>query len=234
MTASLTIIKYPGWAVPFAFLSMAFFRVPLWLDNSIRFWVLMGSGQKSGFDWRPNLRQWAVLTVSVPGNAAQDHASADHHTRHPSPATVSRFINYWLKLFHCNTITYQLMPLEGHGLWNGKQVFGPLPKHSDHTGQIAVLTRATIRLSRLYRFWKNVPPVVSHLPDAKGLLRSYGIGEIPFVKQATFSLWESRAAMQAFAYQFSGHKNVIKKTRAENWYNEEMFVRFRVLKISET
>jgi hypothetical protein len=32
--------------------------------------------------------------------------------------------------------------------------------------------------------------------------------------------------MKAFAYQMHQHQDVIKKTKKENWYSEDMFVRF--------
>jgi hypothetical protein len=34
--------------------------------------------------------------------------------------------------------------------------------------------------------------------------------------------------MKAFAYQMQAHKSVVKQTRQEAWYSEEMFVRFRI------
>ena len=40
--------------------------------------------------------------------------------------------------------------------------------------------------------------------------------------------------MKNFAYQMKEHTEVIRKTRKENWYSEDMFVRFKPLKISGT
>ena len=36
--------------------------------------------------------------------------------------------------------------------------------------------------------------------------------------------------MKQFAYQMHRHKEIVQKTRKENWYSEDMFVRFRPLK----
>jgi heme-degrading monooxygenase HmoA len=52
---------------------------------------------------------------------------------------------------------------------------------------------------------------------------------VPLTKQATFSIWESEAEMKAYAYKMRAHQEVIKRTRDENWYSEEMFLRFRLL-----
>ena len=138
------------------------------------------------------------------------------------------FIARWIGLFKCEVWTIFLEPIEGHGTWDGKKVFGEVPVKSEYEGRIAVLTRATIRLSRLRSFWANVNPVAEKMATAKGLELSLGIGEVPFVKQATFSVWQNKSAMKDFAYQLKEHAEVIRKTRAENWYKEEMFVRFLV------
>jgi hypothetical protein len=229
MNVSLIIVKYPWWAVPFAFLSMALFRVPLWLHKKISFWRLMGSGRNGSFDLRPDLRQWAIFIVEKAAAAAPGEPGTTAITSHKTPPTPSRFINNWIKFFNGTTSIYRLQPIEGYGLWEGKEVFGSLPKQTDYEGEIAVLTRATIRIRKLYRFWKNVPAVADKTNNAKGLVISYGIGEIPLIKQATFSVWESRQAMKAFAYNLQEHKDVVRKTHTEKWYREEMFVRFRIV-----
>ncbi|MEY3855064.1 MAG: Spheroidene monooxygenase, partial [Bacteroidota bacterium] len=57
-----------------------------------------------------------------------------------------------------------------------------------------------------------------------------GVGEFPLTEQATCSLWESAAHIDAFAYKSNEHSPMIKKTRQFNWYREEMFVRMKVLR----
>ncbi len=106
---------------------------------------------------------------------------------------------------------------------------GPLPKSSDYEGTIAVLTRASIRPSKMTAFWKHVGSAASALTDAPGFVASVGIGEVPWLKQATFSVWKSKALMKDYAYKSRQHQQVIQKTRKENWYSEEMFVRFSIL-----
>ena len=172
----------------------------------------MGSGKNGTFDLKPDLNQWAVLFTTINSN---DKAP--------------RFIYSYLRFFNCDVKEFLLQPIEGHGLWDEKKVFGELPKQTDYSGCIAVLTRATIRLSRLKNFWRNVDNVANKMSSAKGLIISYGIGEMPWIKQATFSVWENKRTMKAFAYSMQQHKDVIHKTRNESWYKEELFVRFKVL-----
>lgn len=207
----------------------------------------MGSGRNGTFDKRPDWKQWAVLVVlddglqmtedsfkkSGPHNKLLDNSSLNNQALNPSSVNyhLPSFLPKYWKLFHCTVTTYILEPIEGHGFWDGKKVFGELPKQTDYEGKIAVLTRATIRLSKLKNFWANVDGVAQQMAGAEGLITSYGIGEIPFIKQATFSIWDSKLNMKNFAYKMREHAEVIQKTHKENWYGEEMFVRFKVLEI---
>lgn len=214
MIATLTIVRYPvmfGWA---GFLSMAIFRLPLWFSQKISFYKLMGCGKNGTFDKSPDWRQWALLTISK-----EDHAGFT-----PS------FITVWWQLFKVEQWELQLLPIEGHGTWDGQQVFGQLPKQTDYDGPIGILTRATIRLSQLGRFWSHVDAIAKQMAGAEGFVTSVGIGEVPWIKQATFSIWESKTAMKGFAYKMKEHAEVVKKTHQEKWYSEDMFVRFIPLK----
>ncbi len=222
MQVTLTITRYKTWAIPFAFISMAIFRLPMFFNRDISFFKLMGCGKNGTFDKIPDLHQWAILTV---------HPSYDSTTVTDSSIKkyYGNFINLWFKFFSCEVYTLFLIPLEGHGTWDTKKVFGDFTQKKDHSGPIATLTRATIRLNRLSHFWKHVAPIASQMDKAPGYITSVGIGEIPWIKQATFSIWKSSDDMKAFAYGMKLHKEVIKKTRQEKWYSEDMFVRFKII-----
>lgn len=226
MTVSLTIIKYPRRFIVFGFFAMALFRLPLWLGRRSSFWKLMGSGKGGTFSKKPDVTQWAILNASTLNfkHVQLKNSSAEIAIK----KLYGPFINWWLDFFSCETLTYLLVPVEGHGLWDGKKAFGELPHKSDYEGKIAVLTRATIRMSQQKNFWGHVEAVSDEMNKAPGFIKSYGIGEVPYLKQATFSVWESKADMKAFAYGSQLHKDVIAKTHKEDWYSEDMFVRFRI------
>ena len=225
MYGILTIARYPKYLGFAGFMSMAIFRLPLWLNKKIHFWKLMGCGRNGTFDKTPDWRQWAVLQVTGTGAISGALDSLDKAPLHPP-----FMVKYW-RFFHAEVYTLVLEPLEGHGLWDGNAVFGSLPKSSGYNGPVAVLTRATIRLSRLQQFWQNVQGVANQMKTAPGFVYSVGIGEVPFIKQATFSVWQSADLMKQFAYQMQQHKEVVRKTRQQQWYSEEMFTRFKVLAV---
>jgi hypothetical protein len=218
MRCTLTIVRYPqylGWA---GFISMALFRLPLWLNQKNSFYKLMGCGKNGTFDKTPDWRQWALLEVFSPTTSQT-----------PEKKVTPKIIQFYWKIFNCEKLIILLQPIESHGKWDNKFCFGELPKQTDYEGTIAVLTRATIRLNKLSAFWQNVDGVASQMATANGFVTSFGIGEIPWIKQATFSVWQSKQSMKTFAYSTLQHKDVIQKTKKENWYSEEMFTRFTII-----
>ena len=228
MIVTLTIIRYPKRAIFFAVLAMAIQHIPLWFNKKISFYKLLGCGKNGTFDKNPDWQQWGILTVN--NNLSGTEVSTGELMKN----LYGSFISKWFTYFNCETCTFFLQPIEGHGKWDGKEPFGNLPKQSDYDGRVAILTRATIRFSKLKSFWKNVDGVASQMAGAAGLVTSIGVGEIPFIKQATFSIWENKDAMKQFAYKMAAHTAVIQKTRKENWYSEDMFVRFIPLKVYGT
>jgi hypothetical protein len=223
--AVLTITRYPSWHILTALHSMALFRLPLIFNKKISFFKLLGCGRNGSFDLQPDWRQYGIFTVSsdvsIPAftPAGYEQWKRDFY---------GSFITRWWRFFGCETWTILLEPQLSHGSWAGKEVFPNLKKESAD-GPVCVLTRATIRANKARDFWKNVAPVQNKMADAKGLLYSVGIGEMPFLRQATFSIWQDESAMKSFAYSMAEHRDVIKKTRDRRWYSEEMFTRFRPL-----
>lgn len=226
METALTIVRYKKRYVYFALVAMALFHIPLMLQKKIRFYKLMGCGKGGTFSIAPDWQQWAILVVkdSIVQDLKQTVSIEDRLS-----LIYGTWIARWWRFWRCETLTVLLQPIESKGSWDGKQVFGTCLADKTHTGPLAVLTRASIRLTKLHRFWKFVAPSSSELTKSQGLLFSQGIGEAPWIRQATFSVWESKEAMKAFAYKRASHKQVIQLTHKERWYSEEMFVRFALL-----
>lgn len=210
-----------------AVFAMAIFRLPLWQKKNIVFYKLMGTGKNGSFDLHPEWQQWSIM------------AAYDDNTKQPEGNNLKflygKFIAGWLKFFRTETATFILQPFQVHGKWDGKKVFktGDAFRPADNE-KVAILTRATIRFGAIKDFWQNVPAVSEQVLIAPGLLYTVGIGEIPLTRQATFSVWENKDAMAAFAYNRPEHMDVIKKTRERNWYSEEMFCRFTIKSVRGT
>lgn len=188
----------------------------------LRFFQLLGSGADNGFGFWPNLQRYGLLATWA---SADDAAAFFAH--HPVWAAYARRSR--------ETWTAELAPLQAHGAWNGRQPFGEVPADpAQAAGPVAVLTRASIRLRRAPRFWRFVEPTSRALAGAEGLRLAIGLGELPLVRQATFSVWDSAQAMQQYAYRDARHREVIQLTRREGWYSEELFARFRVLSSTGT
>jgi hypothetical protein len=202
---------------------MALFRPALALNRALSFYKLMGTGRNGTFDKHPNLQQYAIFSV-----ANRQPPIDPNNYKAWQKAYYGDFINGYWTWGHAENTTFILEPILSHGSWDGKELFKGI-KGNEPDGPIAVLTRATIRISRAREFWANVPPIQQRMQAAQGLQYSVGIGEMPYLRQATFSVWENAEAMKAFAYQMQEHREVINKTRSRQWYSEEMFTRFRVL-----
>ncbi|MXV52060.1 DUF3291 domain-containing protein [Pedobacter sp. HMF7647] len=200
---------------------MAIHRLPLALNKKCSFWKLLGSGKNGTFDLRPDWQQWGLLSVWESTEALQEFQQKS-------------VISKWWRHFTCEKLNIICSVISSHGKWSGEEPFQAAQEMTQHNGPVAVLTRATIRLNRLKNFWQNVSPVAAVMNNAQGFIASIGIGEAPVYKQATFSIWASMDDLKAFAYRSVEHSEVIKKTRLENWYSEELFARFKIISIEGT
>ncbi|MFC6085256.1 spheroidene monooxygenase [Sphaerisporangium aureirubrum] len=221
--ASFHLIRYAGrGAVKY----MAFDRPVLRRTPGLVFHRLLGTGRGRSTTAGADLRRWALLAVW------RDEADlTDFLLRSP---IADRWRTRALEAWHV-----RLRPLSWHGRWDGTEPFGPASQGaatgprvtgpggdgSGEGGPVAVLTRAAIRPGRLWAFHRSVPAVDLEL-RRHGCLASVGVGELPLVRQATFSLWPDAAAVRAFAYEGRAHRRVIERVRAEDWYGEELFARF--------
>ncbi|MCX2739277.1 spheroidene monooxygenase [Pontibacter anaerobius] len=178
------------------------------------FYKLLGSGHGKGFSIKPNFRRYGLMCTWESETAAdaflQDSPLIQEYRSHTNEV--------W---------TVKLLPFQSHGQWDGVAPFSPSLSEKYESGPIAVLTRASINWRALPGFWRFVPKTSMALDAAEGLICSIGLGELPLVRQATFSVWESVEAMKAYAYKNPLHQEVMRRTRSDNWYSEELFARFK-------
>ena len=116
--------------------------------------------------------------------------------------------------------------IKADGCWSGENPFR-IQAPDCNIRPIAIVTRATIKMNKLKTFWKYVPTSERPLGANHGLIYTKGIGEVPFLQMATFSLWKDQDSVKRFAYQSREHREAIALTRSLNWYSEELFARFQ-------
>lgn len=212
---AFTLARYPRHAGMTELAHLALDRWPLSRTGGLRFWRLLGVGQGRSFDPHADLQRYALFTVWNSSTALQTFESDSVVMRR----MLRRAEEVW---------TVHMRPVRWHGKWGKSDPFvGMAPVPPPEPGPWIILTRATIRPTSWRAFLNAVPAVSEHLLQQPELLNSVGIGEAPFLYQATLSLWRSLPAITSFAYEAAPHVAVIRRTRQEKWYSEELFARFR-------
>ena len=84
-------------------------------------------------------------------------------------------------------------------------------------------------LARLDRIDAQLAAISAVIGTDPNVAFKIGIGEVPLLHQVTFSIWPDTASMAAFARGDGPHGRAIKAVRDGNWFNEELYARFRLL-----
>ncbi len=182
--------------------------------EGLQFYKLLGTGKGEGFHPFPDWSVYALLQVWD----SDHHADQFFQNSLISKKYRSKAEESW-RLY--------LRSIVAKGLWDKKQPFLKSDELEGGNTKLAIITRATIKTSKLFSFWKYVPTSEKPLSQSQGLLFKKGIGEVPITQMATFSLWDDQEALDQFAYQSEEHRKAIKKTRDLCWYSEELFSRFQ-------
>lgn len=192
---------------------MATARLALARMPEAGFWKLCGSGTGEGFTPRPNWSVWAIL-VAWPDAATARRMVAEAPVYRRWRA---RAVEDW---------TIHLQATSARGEWAG---VAPFQAGGAVEGPLAVLTRASVRPSRLLRFWGRAPAISDRIGADPNVAFKIGIGEVPMLHQVTFSVWPDAASMAAFAHRDGPHARAIRAVREGNWFREELYARFRIL-----
>ena len=180
---------------------------------------VMGSGDGGGFGLKPSRSRQALFCLFT------DEASADAFLNSPLTQAYAQraqeFCSAKLRAYSCR------------GTWSGQSIAVTASAPDSGSGPIATLTRASIRPMSARRFWRMQPASEVSLNAASGCLMATGVGEAPFFRQATFSLWVNTAAMDAYA-RGGAHLAAIRAAHDGAFFSESMFARFVPLSLTGT
>ena len=186
--------------------------------KGLSFYKFLGTGGGQGFSLYPDFSTYAFLGV-------WDNYESYNKclTQHPI------FINYQRKADTQRDLV--LKNINSHGSWDG---INPFKLDSDNSKnkapeKVVVITRATLSWNRLPSFWNAVPKASKAIKNAKGVVYYKGIGEWPFIQQATISIWDNFKSINEFAYKDKIHSDIVKVTRKKKWYKEDLFSRFNLI-----
>jgi len=216
---TLTLFRFPSLKSKlWAFRQMQYAHSFIAKSPGLIFYKLMGSGRDIGFSLFPDWGVYALLGVWENEQAANDFFN--------DSAIYKRY-----QEMSSEQWTVFMKPIQTKGLWSGGNPFTPSLELDTNNPLIAVITRATIKTTKLLKFWRFVP--ISQRPIQRGcpgLIYAKGVGEVPIVQMATFSVWENLDSLKKYAYTSLEHREAIKKTNHIDWYKEEMFTRFQPFK----
>ena len=178
---------------------------------------VMGSGDGGGFGLKPSSSRQALFCLFT------DEDSADAFLKSPTAQAYKKrsqeFCSAKLRAYSCK------------GSWSGQSIAVTVSAPDAGSGPIATLTRASIRPFSALRFWRMQPASEVSLNSASGCLLATGVGEAPFFRQATFSLWANTAAMDAYA-RTGAHLAAIRAAHDGAFFSESMFARFVPLSLT--
>jgi hypothetical protein len=184
----------------------------------LRFAKLLGSGYEGGFGLRPSGSRQGVFAVFSNLRAAEEFVA------HSELAATYRQ--------RCNELCIAMLRTWScRGAWDGTAL--SLSAAAPVDGPVAALTRASIALRKAPSFWSYAPAAQTALEAAPGVQLAVGLGEAPFLRQATFSVWDSVAAMDAYA-RGGAHRKAIEAAARQQFFSESMFARFVPLRITGT
>ena len=185
-------------------------RVP-----GLLFSKVLGSGFDGGFDLRPSASRQGVFALFESDKSAHDFI-AHSPLVHAYQDRSQEFCWATLKTFSCR------------GSWDGMSL--QATAEPPMRGPVAALTRASIKFGKAHAFWRHAPPSQTALEGVAGCQLSVGLGEAPFFRQATFSIWDSVDDMNAYA-RTGSHLEAIQAAQKNGYFSESMFARFVPLKV---
>jgi hypothetical protein len=177
----------------------------------LQFFKVLGSGFEGGFSTKPSFHKQGLFCV---------FDSEQHAKQFRAHSTlVQSYLKHSREFF-----AVTLNAFSTRGSWANTQL--DVTANAPVSGPIASLTRASIKPLKANAFWKNAQPAEVSINQSEGVILSAGLGEAPYLRQATFTIWEDETALNAYAQQ-GAHLAAIKAAYGQQYFSESMFTRFK-------
>ncbi len=209
-TAVLSLVNYSSGSLAWGLSRFVIGKYSLNNIPGLEFFKILGSGQNGGFQLRPSLRKQGLLCVfDTPENALAFREKSD-----------------LIKLYQDHADEFFCVSLQSYsskGSWSSYSM--NVTQEAPTEGPIAGITRASIKWHKAPKFWSKAPPAEDSLNHTKGCILAAGLGEAPYLRQATFTIWESQLAMDDYA-RSGAHLEAIRNAYQGAFFSESMFTRF--------
>ena len=200
-----------------AFSQMGLAKPALRRIPDLKFFKLMGTGSGAGFSTRPNFGVYTLLAEWPSLEIARDRI-----------ATAKGLDSY--RKTADRMATLYIAPVSTRGHWDG-HVFSVADNADQQTLPVVAMTRASIRPSKLIRFWSKVPAISAAVEAEQARQFMIGTGEIPWLHQVTLSIWHSVEAMEKFSRASATHGEAVRCAYQDEWFSEYCFTRFNLLAV---
>jgi spheroidene monooxygenase len=185
-------------------------RFSLYNIPGLQFFKVLGSGFEGGFSTKPSLHKQGLFCVF----------DSEHHAKQfrVHSKLVQAYMNHSREFF-----AVSLNAFSTRGSWANTQL--DITAKAPVSGPIASLTRASIKPLKANAFWRKAQPAEVSINQSEGVILSAGLGEAPYLRQATFTIWEDETALNTYAQQ-GAHLAAIKAAYGQQYFSESMFTRF--------
>ena len=207
--ALLLLVRWRASAIAWGLSRLVRGERALGVVPGLRFARVLGSGRDGGFGLVPSFDTQGLIAFFDDEPSARAFAGGALVAAYRERAQES--LHALLRATSCR------------GSWGGVSL--AVTAGADAAAPMASLTRASIRARHAPAFWRHAPAAQDGVRQAPGCRLAVGLGEAPLLRQATFSLWDSAAAMDAYAHS-GAHQQAIDGVWRQGWFSESMFVRF--------
>ena len=209
-TAVLCLMGYRSDSIYWGFARFVIGKYALRKIPGLQFFKILGSGKQGGFAVEPSFQHQGLFCVFQTEEFARNFLN--------SSPIIQAYREHSDEFF-----SVLLKTFSNRGTWAGTALTETV--HTPSQGPIAAITRASIKPSKAFSFWQKAPPAELSLASADGCLLAAGLGEAPYFRQATFTIWESTEQMNQYA-RTGAHLAAIKAAHSGGYFSESMFTRF--------